>query len=104
MTEDGRKTGMAALSGLAPSLSGVWDHSDAQLDALTNSLWPDGVAGFALCANLAQVSEARPGAPTTPHGRRPVRWNPAQNEHPHRFAIGKIWILEEITHENVSGK
>jgi hypothetical protein len=38
MTEDGRSTGMVALCGLSPSLIRVWDHSDARLDAITNSL------------------------------------------------------------------
>ncbi len=38
MTEDGRSSGMVALCGLRLSLTWVWDHKDAQLDAITNSL------------------------------------------------------------------
>ena len=39
MTEDGRRFGMAALSGRCLSLLRGWGHQDAQLDAITNSLW-----------------------------------------------------------------
>jgi len=39
MTEDGRRFGMAAFSGRCLSLLRGWGHQDAQLDAVTNSLW-----------------------------------------------------------------
>ena len=63
MTEDGRSSEAAALCGFGPRLFEVWGNRDAQSDAVTNSLWPDTVAGFVLRTNQAQVSKARPGAP-----------------------------------------
>ena len=55
MTEDGRRTGMAARCGRSLNLLRGWGHKDAQMDANTNSLWPDTVAGFVLRANQKQV-------------------------------------------------
>jgi hypothetical protein len=118
MTEDGRSTGMVALCGLSPFLTWVWDHKDAQLDAITNSLglgrslalevshpkrdeaalrmgypilWLIEAFGFVLRTNEAPISKARCGAPA-PYPLPALFFNRSNRN------------LQGESYENLSGK
>jgi hypothetical protein len=91
MTEDGRKTGMAALRSLSPGLIRVGTNQTPNWTPLRIPCGRVGLQG-SCCARIF------------PRSQRQDREHPPCPNQSCRPAIRKIWLLEEITHENVSRK